>query len=114
MAKRPTKSGAASEVYGYSDDNVAFGGEFVGEVGCYGTDDKERGVLVVMSDGTILEVKYGKHERGIWEVKLVNAGPLFQGLDTCNDEDADPYSDIAKFGTGIKWAYAATEWEPVR
>jgi len=100
-------------VYGASDDLVEFDGEFRGEVGCYGTDDREKGVLVVMSDGTLLEVKYGKNEDAIWEVKLVKKGDLFLRIDQCDDSDADPYSDVAWFAPGIKWAYAATTWEKV-
>jgi hypothetical protein len=104
----------ATNVYGASDDLIEFEGDFTGEVGCYGTDDRDKGVLVVMSDGTILEVKYGKHDRGIWEVKLIKSGDLFIGIKPCDDEDADPYSDVATFKSGIKWAYAATTWESVK
>lgn len=104
----------ATRIYGASDDLVEFEGAFRGEVGCFGTDDRERGVLVVTSDGTVLEVKYGKGGRGIWAVTLLHGGPLFDRIDPCTDEDADPYSDVAHFREGIKWAYAATEWEPVR
>jgi hypothetical protein len=103
----------ATRVYGASDDLIEFEGDFTGEVGCYGTDDRERGVLVVFSDGTILEVKYGKHNRGIWEVKPIKKGELFTDIEMCDSEDASIYSDIATFKAGIKWAYAAKKWEPV-
>lgn len=101
-------------IYGASDDLIEFEGEFTGEVGCYGTEDQEHGVLVFVSDGTILEVKYGKNGDGIWEVKPVKKGSLLIGIDQCTDEDADPYSDVAKFAAGVKWAYAAKEWEKVK
>jgi hypothetical protein len=29
----------------------------------------------------------------------------------CFDEDADPYSDVAAFRDGLKWAYVATKWQ---
>ncbi len=102
-----------TKIYGTSDDLIEFEGDFTGEVGCYGTDDQEKGVLVVVSDGTILEVKYGKGGAGIWEVKLLKAGELFDKIDPCTDDDDDPYSDIALFKEGVKWAFAATEWERV-
>lgn len=103
-----------TEVYGASDDLVEFEGDFRGEVGCYGTDDRERGVLVVLSDGTLLEVKYGKGGRGIWGVALLRRGTLFDRIEQCTDEDADRYSDTAYFHAGIQWAYAATDdWGPV-
>lgn len=103
----------ATKVYGCSDDLIEFDGDVHGEVGCYGTDDREKGVLLYFSDGTILEAKYGKMQMGIWEVKLHNAGSLFQKIDPCMDDEADPYSDIAYFADGLKWAYAAKEWERV-
>ncbi len=102
-----------TKVYGRSDDLIEFNGDFRGEVGCSGADERPRGVLVVMSDGSVLEVKYGKGGHGIWEVKVLKKGELFDHIDPCCDEDADPYSDVARFKPGIKWAYAATEWEPV-
>lgn len=51
----------ATKVYGASDDLIEFDGDLRGEVGCYGTDEKEHGVLVVFSDGTLLDIQYGKH-----------------------------------------------------
>jgi len=103
-----------TRVYGVSDDLVEFDGDFIGEVGSYGTDDREQGVLVILSDGTLLEAKYGKNDAAIWGVKLIKKGTLFDRIDQCDSEDADPYSDQAFFKDGIKWAYAATEWEKVQ
>jgi hypothetical protein len=105
--KEPTK------VYGASDDLIEFDGGYSGEVGCFGTDDKDHGVLVVMSDGTMLDVQYGKNGEGIWGIKLVKTGSLFERIDQCDSDDSDPHSDVAHFKAGITWAYAATEWEKV-
>jgi hypothetical protein len=103
-----------TRVYGSSDDLIEFDGEFTGEVCRYGTDAQEHGVLVVMSDGSMLNVKYGKPGLGgAWGVTLVKPGALFDRIDQCTDEEADPYSDVAYFRTGIKWAFAANEWERV-
>jgi hypothetical protein len=102
-----------TKIYGISDGLVEFEGEFSGEVGCFGTNDREQGVLVAVSDGTILEVKYGKGGAEIWEVRLLKAGDLFDKIDLCTSEEDDSYSDIAHFKDGVKWAYAATEWERV-
>jgi len=104
----------ATKVYGCSDDLIEFVGDVRGEVGSFGTDDAEHGVLVIFSDGTLLEVKYGKGDMGIWEITLINAGQLFINVEPCNDENAKIYSDIANFKDGLKWAYAATEWERVK
>ena len=103
-----------TEVYGASDDLIEFKGDFRGEIGCYETDENERGVLVVLSDGTFLEVKYGKGGRGIWGIRLLKKGEFFDRIDQCDDAEAKRYSDTAYFREGIKFAYAATEWEFVK
>ena len=105
----------ATEIYGRSDDLIEFQGDIVGEVGCYhGASNYENGVLVICSDGTLLEVKYGKGGRGIWQVTKLHEGTLFAGVEACEDEDADRYSDTARFRDGLKWAYAATKWGAVK
>lgn len=103
----------ATKVYGASDDLIEFEGDVDGEVGAYGTDDRERGVLLVFSDGTLLEAKYGKHDMAVWGITVVKKGTLFVSIDQCDDENADPHSDVANFQDGLKWAYAAKEWEKV-
>lgn len=103
----------ATKVYGASDDLIEIEGDIRDEIGCYGTDDKDKGVLLIFSDGTILEVKYGKGGKAIWSVALVNSGELFGSLEQCADENADIYSDIASFKDGLKWAYVAKEWQLV-
>lgn len=97
-----------TKVYGTSDDLIEFEGDVSGEVGCC-----DNGVLLVFSDGTILEVKYGKLGRAIWGITLHKQGELFDRIELCDDEDADIYSDIAHFRDGLKSAIAATEWENV-
>lgn len=105
---------SVTRVYGTSDDLIEVeGGKAAGEVGCYGTDDRDQGVLLVFDDGTILEVKYGKGGIGVWEVKVLKSGDAFDRLEPCTDEDADPYSDQAFFKREMKWCYAAKEWEKV-
>lgn len=97
-----------TKVYGASDDLVEIEGEYAGEVGSY---DNESGVLLVMSDGTLLKVFYG--DEGIWKITLIKKGQLLERIDQCDDADARPHSDVAYFGNGIKWVYAAKEWEKV-
>ncbi|MCP4678080.1 MAG: hypothetical protein GY854_21715 [Deltaproteobacteria bacterium] len=103
-----------TKIYGASDDLIEFGGDIYGEVDCYGTDDREHGVLVLCSDGTVLEVKYGKADQAIWGIQVIAKGDLFLRIDPCTDEEANPHSDVAHFCDGLKWAYAATgDWEKV-
>lgn len=101
-------------VFGSSDDLIEFEGDLYGEVNCYGTDDNEKGVLVMFSDGTLLDVGYCKHHSGIWGIKVVKKGELFDRIDSCEEETDKLYSDMAHFKDGLKWAYAATEWERVK
>jgi len=103
-----------TRIFGCSDDLIEFEGDIQGETGDYGTDEREHGVLLVFSDGTLLEVKYGKGRRAIWGISLVSKGTLFVGIEQCTNEDAEIYSDIATFQTGLSWAYAAHNWEPVK
>lgn len=102
-----------TKVYGSSDDLIEFEGDVSGEVGCYGTDDRDHGVLVVFSDGTVLDVKYGKSGTCIWGITVLRKGDLLIGVTECHDEEANPCSDVATFRPGLKWARAATEWEKV-
>lgn len=104
----------ATKIYGCSDDLVEIVGDISDEIGCHGTDDKERGVLLVGNDGTALEVKYGKGGMGIWKITLLKRGELFDRIEQCTDEDADPYSDVVYFKDGLKSLFAATEWQYIR
>ena len=103
-----------TKIYGASDDLIEFDGDVRGEVGASRTDDRPYGDLIVCSDGTILEVKYGKNDDAIWEVKVRHKGALLKTVDLCDDADADPYSDVAHFEDGLKWAYTCSEWERVK
>jgi hypothetical protein len=90
-----------TKVYGASDDLIEFDGDVYGEVGHM----SDRPCKVTMSDGTELLVKYGKPDHGgVWWVRLKKAGPLFDRIDECFDEDADPYSDVAYFKDGLTGA----------
>lgn len=104
-----------TKVYGAGDDLIEFDGDIHGEVGAYGTDDEDsKGVLLMFSDGTILTAKYGKADMAVWGFSVVKAGSLFECLEHCDNEDQDPHSDVVKFKDGLKWAYAARQWERVK
>jgi hypothetical protein len=109
--------GAVTKVYGASDDLIEFEGELSGEVGCFGTGDEDDalGVLVALSDGTILAVRYGKPGLGgVWGITMLRQGEMFERLDICTDEDANPYSDVAHFKAGKLKAWAGRGAEAVR
>ena len=102
-----------TKIYGASDDLIEFEGDVRGEVGTCGDEEADLKPIVFCSDGTVLEVYYGKDDSGVWSVRLVKKGSLFVRVDACVDEDADPHSDVAHFKDGLKWAYYAKEWEKV-
>lgn len=104
-----------TKVYGASDDLIEVEGDVTGEVDCYGTDEREKGVLLCFSDGTVLEVKYGKNDEALWEIKTKHIGPLFDRVEACTEETDEGHSDVAYFKDGIKYVYACKEdWERVR
>ena len=100
-----------TEIYGASDDLIEFDGDVYGEVGSFGTDEKTHGDLIICSDGTLLEIKYGKADMAVWKIEVLKKGLLFNGIHTEIDEEAEPHSDTIFFKDGLKWAYVATEWE---
>ena len=101
-----------TKVYGASDDLIEFEGDFTGEVSHYSSNDKP--ALIVMGDGTLLEIQYGKNDVGIWAVRLVKKGELFDRIDQCDDEDDCPHSDVAHFRDGIKMAYVGKDFVRVK
>jgi hypothetical protein len=100
-----------TKVYGQSDDNVYFEGDYTGQYSNYG--QAEEGILLSFSDGTILRIKYGKEGLAIWAVDVYRKGDLLDKIDYCNDEDNDIYSDIVYFKEGIKFVYASCYIERV-
>jgi hypothetical protein len=71
--------------------------------------------LLVFDDGTQLAVRYGKPGLGgVWHIVLLRTGTLFERIDVCEDENANPYSDVAHFAPGLKSCIAASSWERVK
>lgn len=104
----------ATRVYGASDDLIEFEGDLRGEVSCFGAgDDDDGGVLLAFSDGTILNVKFGKNGASIWALFALRAGDMFEHIEYCNDEDAAVYSDIAHFKSGKLKCWSATNTQRV-
>lgn len=78
------------KIYGASDDLLEIeGSDVVDEIGCFDCD-----VILVFSDGTIIRVHYGKPDLGVWSIMILRQGSARHLLTLCNDENADPYSDV--------------------
>jgi hypothetical protein len=103
-----------TKVYGCSDDLVEFEGDVRGEVDCFGTDERDHGVLLVFSDGSLLEIKYGKGGDAVWGIQILRTGDLFDRVENCENPEAPIYSDVAFFKSGLKWCKYATEWGAVK
>jgi len=100
----------ATKIYGASDDLIESEGDVGGEVG----HSADSSVLIFLSDGTVVTMRYGKADLGIWAIDLIVEGALFERLESCSDENADPNSDVLFLRDGIKWGYVATEWEKIK
>lgn len=99
-----------TKIYGTSDDIIEFEGDLDDEVSRY---DPER-VFIFFSDGTLLKVRYGKEAKAIWDFEILHTGALFASYEPCFDEDADPYSDVVRFHSGLRWAYVTEKNTRVR
>jgi len=94
----------STKIYGASDDLIEFEGDVNGEVGAWDASEK-RPANVACSDGTILKFLYAPDDAAIWKIAVIERGSLFDHLEICTDENANPYSDIACFSDGLKYAY---------
>ena len=103
-----------TKIFGQSDDNIYTEGDYEGQYTHYGTDEQEHGILLVINDGSILEVKYGKGGLAIWGIQVIKKGNLFDRIEFCDNEDADIYSDIVFFKKGVTFIFACSIWEKIR
>ncbi len=103
-----------TRVYGASDDLIEIEGDLSEEIDCYGTDSDKTGVLLVFSDSTMVDVQYGKNDSSIWGIKVLRKGSLFDRIEECDNEDADPYSDQLFLNDGVEWVVNAREWNRTR
>lgn len=92
------------KVYGYSDDLVEIEGSGYKEreIDCY-----EKDVRIRFVDGTAIRVGYPKRallgeDVAIWGIKIEKRGTANYHLELCDNEDADPYSDIFTIDAEIK------------
>ena len=110
----------STRIYGVSDDLIEVESdsewEANGEHSCF-----NQNTILRCDDGTVLLVEYGKVAQrpfgivdlGIWSIRLIERGSLFDRIDECNDENAEPYSDEARFRDGLRFV-SASEWRQGR
>ncbi len=87
------------KIYGASDDLCEIEGSAYkeDEIGCYDSDVRLR-----FTDGTVIRVGYPKQDAAIWWIEVEKQGTAAQTLTACDDEDANPYSDIFEIDAEIK------------
>lgn len=87
------------KVYGASDDLCEIEGSVYreNEIGCFDKD-----VRIRFADGTVIRVGYSKADAAIWWIEVEKKGTASQTLTVCDDEDANPYSDIFEIDAEIK------------
>lgn len=78
-------------VYGYSDDIVVIEGDgySTDEVDCF-----NKKVEISFTDGTVINCGYPKEGMAVWYINVVTTGDGNYDFVSCDDEDADPYSDV--------------------
>ena len=88
------------KVYGYSDDNLVVDGAPypADEISCFDAEVKVR-----FSDGTLIKAWYGKDNKAIWAIKVLEKGTAKQKLTECFDKDADLYSDVFEIDADYVW-----------
>lgn len=79
------------KIYGCSDDLVEIEGSNYdeAEIDCY-----DAYVRIFFTDGTIIRVGYSKPHLAVWYIEIEEKGTAKQALTICEDENADPYSDV--------------------
>ncbi len=94
-----------TQIYGASDDLIEFEGDVGGEVGS-GAESEESAALIACSDGTMLSMWYG--DEGIWRIRPLHKGTLFDRIDQCASSEDRPHSDRAFFKPGLKCCYVGS------
>lgn len=100
-----------TKIYGNSDDLIESEGDIIGEYSKSYDDRNKKGILITCSDGTHLELKYGKGDLAVWGISVIRKGELFDHLDYCDNEMAEPNSDIAYFKEGLRYILVSGEWK---
>lgn len=86
------------KIFGYSDDIIeVYGSNNVSEICCC-----NKGNLIEFTDGTIIDVSYGKTEKAIWKITVVKKGIAPHTLSICDNENAEIYSDIFYINAEVK------------
>lgn len=97
-------------IYGCSDDLLEIEGSeyYENEIGCCDSD-----VVVEFCDGTIIRCGYAKPGLAIWYINIVKEGTAPRDLLICEDENADPYSDVFTIASEVKSHFLLDKGAPL-
>ena len=87
------------KVYGCSDDLVEIEGSAYkeDEIGCFESD-----VRIRFMDGTVIRDGYSKENLAVWWIEVEKTGTAHHVLEVCDNENAEPYSDVFTIDCEIK------------
>jgi len=94
--------------WGRSDDLVEIDGALEEEWGFYSSDGNETGYLA-FSDGTVLSVKYGDGNHGVWRLFPVIEGSAKVERVPAPLDDRDNYSDRVTLTGDLRWVLFSRE-----
>lgn len=83
------------KITGASDDLIEIEGDVHDEISVYRCGEKEPEYLAI-SDGTLLKVKYGDGNSGVWRFQLVARGQAICVITQAPENDDDNYTDTVE------------------
>lgn len=97
-------------IYGSSDDLLEIEGSeyYENEIGCCDSD-----VVVEFYDGTIIRCGYAKPDLAVWYINVVKEGTAPRDLLVCENENADPYSDVFTIASEVKSHFLLDKGAPL-
>ena len=94
-----------SKVYGASDDIVVIE-DTDGHRHEIDRHDRVQAVVIGFEDDTVIRIGYGKGNKGIWWIEIVNSGCASYRMTECDDENAEIYSDVFEIDSEAEgWGY---------
>lgn len=89
-----------TKVFGSSDDLIEFEGDMNDEVDTLSRFGETEGPFITsFDDNTKVQIYYNKE--GLWKIKLLVAGHLFNKIDECLEEKDGRYSDFLFMKDGL-------------
>lgn len=90
-----------TKIYGASDDLIELEGDIYDEVDVLSlSKDVDKPIILTFDDNTKVRITYNNN--GIWKIKPLVVGHLFDKIDECLEESDDRYSDCLIMKDGLE------------